>query len=152
MQKILLVLILATSLVSCASHKKKQIEQEKAQVGSVSSNADMARKTREMLDKSDKLTQQQKDDFMRLHDKVIADVQGINEELRKTKIVMFDNLLNDKYDVKKMELLQSSIRKLMNQKMDVMTRAMVEGKKILGVNTRDVYKETFLSIHYDHLR
>lgn len=130
--KRILPFLLVLGGISCAGNVKKEIQAEKAQISDESVHQEMALKTRAMLDQAKNLTEEQKDQFIQVHGKVWAQSQEIGIEIKKIKIVLFKALLAKDYDKKKITVAKNQIRKLYNEKLDIMINAFDDVRSILG--------------------
>lgn len=149
------LLIISTLLFfSACSTTKSEIAAEKNSYNTPADRSEMIEKTRSMLESSTRLSEKQKDDFIELHSKVIDQVFNITGEVRKLKLVFFNHLTNQDYKEKKVSELMKQIKKLNNKKFDLMADAMVDARKILGVEIKKYYKimnrdvEHGTSVHY----
>lgn len=147
MKTLLLALVLAFSF-GCATGVKKEISHDKEQMSSVQSREMMVEKMRTALEQSDKLTDSQKDQFIQLHDKTMMKTMAINEDIAKLKVILFKEFAGEKYNGRKVSELTRQIKKLHNQKMDVMLGALGKAKKILGVEVKSLYGEDWFQHHY----
>ena len=137
--KNLLILLVSFSLIGCASKAtKSEISTEKEKVGYVESRETMIERTRSILANSDNLTLEQRSKFLDLHNEILAEVDGINQEIRKSKIVLFKAMTNKNYDRKKVGYLSRSLKKLHDKKFDVMMDGLEKGRDILGIAAPEI--------------
>jgi uncharacterized membrane protein len=149
MKKILLIACVL-GLSACANNTKKEIAHEKAQVeiDCTSVNSKMREKMQNLFDNSSKLSEKQKDQFTQMHVDTAQKMCELNNEIQKLKIVLIDNLANEKYDTKKVSLITREIKSLNGKKMDLMFDNLEKARSILGVEARHFFSDrTFIDFH-----
>ena len=146
--KVLVLLLVAALSFGCASGVKKEIAHEKDSMSSMQSREVMVEKMRSILDKSENLSEKQKDQFIDLHGEIIGKNQSLNEDISKLKVILFKELAANKYNARKVNELGRQIKKLHNKKMDNMLGALSKAKKILGVEVKSLYGEEWFQHHY----
>jgi len=139
MKKSRLITFLSLLLISCSSATKKEIAAEKEIVKEVRGRVDLQEKLKSLISTSTKLSEKQKGNFLTLHSSVIQNVDGINSEMGKLKIVLFNHLTGDHFDRTKVAELQKQLRKLYDKKFIIMINAMNEAREILGVHFGELY-------------
>ncbi|MDA8793607.1 hypothetical protein N9N67_10180 [Bacteriovoracaceae bacterium] len=139
MKALLLLSLTIILLISCSSNTKKEIEVEKKQISKVEGREEMHDRMRAMINTSKKLDESQKEDFLTLHNEVLGKVATIDTEMKKLKLVLFNNLTQKKYDTKKVNQLKQQLKKLNNDKFDTMINAMSDARSILGISFKDMY-------------
>lgn len=130
--RIFLITALALPLVGCATTKiEKTVEAEVAQQPARSMGGEVAGKGFHAILNSPSLSEDQKQQFMRLHQKIAAEVRGIDTEMSKLKGVLFETVFAQPYEPEKVEVLKKRLLKLNNAKMDKMLTALNEVKRIV---------------------
>ena len=148
MKSILMAIMMAMVLGGCASTVKKEIEMDKSHVSGVSHREEMIAKTRDILDQTPNLTEKQKDRFIALHQGVSEKAIKYAQEIRKLKVVLFNELTAKKYQPRKINELGRQIRKLSNKRLDLMFDALSKAQKILGKEAKMIYEEEWFRTHY----
>ena len=138
----LLIFIIALGFYSC-SNMDHEIERESNSVVRVESRERMIDHMRDVIDENDKLSQEQKDQFFDLHIKVMDQVNDINHSIRKLKVVLFNELSQDKPSDRKMERIISKIKKLHSEKLKLMVKAFHKAKDILGIQFKEIDYQRF---------
>ena len=146
--KKLILFCLLTLFVSCASNTEKEVQEEKVQEKSHMSKGQMHDRILKILESSKKLTPKQKEDFMNLHAGVMHDVRGINNEIRRLKVVLFKTLSTGKYKRKKIEIIKKQIIKQYNSRLNLMFDSLYKTQKILGVGSGDFYQNEWFPVHF----
>jgi hypothetical protein len=146
--KKLILLFSLTLLVSCASNTEQEVQKEKMQEKSHMSKGQMHERILKILETSKKLTPKQKEDFMDLHAGVMHDVRGINNEIRRLKVVLFKNLSTGEYKRKKIESIKKQIIKQYNRRLNLMFDSLYKTQKILGVGSADFYQNEWFPVHF----
>ncbi len=153
MKTVLIILMTLSFVVGCSSTStQEQIAREKEVTESMPTRSVMSQRVKSILRNSPNLNEDQRDKFLMLHSDVMSEVAIINDELRKSKVVMFNNMVADEYDAKKIRILRKSIVKLNKKKLNVMFDAMDESKKILGLEAKNIYRDAFNPEAFDHFR
>lgn len=134
-----LIIMLLLLVSSCSSRTKMEIDAKKRQIEEINSREELQSKTDDLINKSSNLTDAQKGDFLLLHKKVIEDVDQINKEMSKLKIILFKSLTDEKFDRPKVAELQKQLKKLYDNKYKIMMRAMTDAREILGVEFTRLY-------------
>lgn len=149
MSRLFIILAVFCVLSACSHEMAKKVEGQKQRVGHVESKSAMVQRMRSILEKSSSLTDKQKEQFLEVHDRIVADAAEINEDIRKLKIVLFQNMTKENFNKKKMGYLTSKIKGLYESKLDLMIEGFIEVKEILGVQAKDFFESDAWS--YDHL-
>lgn len=138
MKSILLVLAIGVFSISC-TETKREIESEVQKVARTSDREELRQRTKEILAESSKLTPDQKESFLELHDEVVEQVESIEDRMRKLKIVLVQHLAQQEYSKRKVSELKRQLKKLNNEKFDVMIDAMSDAREILGVEFKNIH-------------
>lgn len=146
--KNLLLLALTFLFVACATETKKEIEMEKRSYSDNMTREELIEKAREMIENSKSFTRKQKDEVLALHTDVMTKVQKIHSELRKSKMILFKELLKEKQSYKRTRVLKKDIKKLYDKKISVMYEAWEKGQKILRGN-KQAMNEIFQFVELD---
>ncbi|MBC7538732.1 MAG: hypothetical protein H7281_07925 [Bacteriovorax sp.] len=131
------ILILSLSLLliatACSSKKTRtEVNQEIAQAPAAKSESELYLIETNILMNSDKLTEEQKSKLSSLIQKMRAQNLAINNEIMKTKAVLFQTLV-DKEDGKlKLGVLENQLIKLNRQKVRYSLSGYREAKNIVG--------------------
>lgn|GEM_PF-6049788 len=104
---IFLVLIL---LASCASQSTEKQLAEKAAKSHVTTSKALGAEIDELISRSKKLTEAQKKELLSIMEKNKARAIELSEQTYKIRSVLVEELLSDKPDVKKINLLKNQIR------------------------------------------
>ncbi|MBT3982849.1 MAG: periplasmic heavy metal sensor [Bacteriovoracaceae bacterium] len=150
MNKLFGVFLIMVFVFACSSTVKEEIEEEKKSVMGVDNREQMISRTRDILEKSENLTKEQREKFLELHSEIMKDVAEINQEIRKSKVVLFKAIVAKDYNQDKAEVLTKSIKKLFRKKLELMITGMGEAKEILGVSSEEVL-EFSMPIHINTL-
>ena len=139
MKALVMYVLMMIFFVGCAnSQMKKEIKEDKNMVGEIDTRGQMNDRVYQMLHKSDKLTIEQKNKFMKLHSSIIRDVANINNKIRKEKVVLFKSIISEDYNDRKVRVLKKSIKKLHQQKFDLMMDALDQTKDIIGIADKEL--------------
>ncbi|MBT3981137.1 MAG: hypothetical protein HOE90_07270 [Bacteriovoracaceae bacterium] len=133
---------------SCSSTTNKEIESEKESIKGVVSRAEMIDRTRSILENSTNLTKSQRESFLDLHASIMKDVSKINVDIRKSKVVLFNAMVGEKFNQAKVDSLTKSIKKLYDKKLDLMIVGMAKGKEIIGVSSVDLFQHGMPLEHF----
>jgi hypothetical protein len=133
MKMILIYLFLAGgTLLGCASAAEKRVDQEVAQQSYVESTQQAASGGRFAIRFSDKLTEPQKIKFLDVMNKTEMQVESIKSQEGKLKSALFQSLAEGRYDRNEMAVYKKRLRKLENQKFDLMLDSLDQVQGILG--------------------
>lgn len=149
MKNIILIIALMT-VAACSSTTKKEIALEKSRVEIEcgNANAEMREKMQRAFDESSKLNEKQKDQFTELHVVTAEKMCNINKDIQKLKVVLIENLVNEKYSAKKINQIAKQIKGLNNQKMDLMFGNLDKARDILGVHAKEFFMDrSFIEFH-----
>ncbi|EQC50223.1 hypothetical protein M899_0357 [Bacteriovorax sp. BSW11_IV] len=153
MKKLFYLLLIATISVSCASQTKKEIEAEKNSMPQIKTRAEMISKMNEVLEHAKGITPEQKEKFANIHADVLVKNQEIEQDIRKLKVILFEGIMADKYDNKKVFETRKQLEKLYKQRLDLMFDAYSKVSKVLGRNKTDFFSDrinehVFQEIHF----
>lgn len=150
--KQLIMIFLALLLSACSSSTKKEIEKEKAQFSDIQTREQMIASARQMLDESKELTNEEKTKLSELFAQVSEESAKLNAEISRSKAILFQELTTKSYSEKKTAVLKSSIKKLYNQKIDLMMDAFQKSRKILGLKSAPArFHRQFLFLDNHHI-
>lgn len=131
-----LQLILTTCIllffVSCASRETKQAVESQVQKETVVKKEDLKENTLEYISNNQNLSQQQKDQLMKLHQQATADMTKLNEEITKTKMVLIKTLMEPKVSRSKVAVLRKDLKKLEKKKMDTSLSSFDKAQNIIS--------------------
>lgn len=149
--KHLIIILALSTIAACSSTTKKEIAQEKAQVEIECSNVNsqMREKMQDAFDRSKKLNEAQKDQFTELHIVTAEKMCNINKDIQKLKVVLIENLANDKYNDKKVNQITKQIKNLNNKKMDIMFSNLDKAREILGVHAKEFFRDRGFFEYHD---
>lgn len=129
--KKLIIIISALLLVSCATSTQKEIERESRQMPVIHGKTDMMNKMHQAINHS-KLSFEQKKGFSKIHHRVFKQSARLNSDIRKMKVLLFRSLTSDNYNESKVYRLKKQVKKLYEEKIDVMFDAFEEVQEVLG--------------------
>lgn len=108
----------------------------------------MREKMQRAFDESSKLNEKQKDQFTELHVVTVEKMCNINKDIQKLKVILIENLVNEKYNAKKVNQIAKQIKGLNNQKMDLMFGNLDKARDILGVHAKEFFMDrSFIEFH-----
>lgn len=148
MKKIILLLFLL-NFVSCASQKvaEKKIEQE-IQSEKVTTPSDVTEYVHDYIQKSSTITALQKKDLINLFDKSNSELKATTEEVDKAKVVLMKTMLEPKVNEREVYILNSKIKKLNKQKLNLDYRYFKEARRIIDplkeIRDREFLYNSFL--------
>jgi hypothetical protein len=149
MKNLSILLMLGTlGLASCASSTEKEIKSDVSHVRPVQTREMLIERTRNILDDSPNLSEKQKDEFIGLHSDIATKVQKQNEEMKKLKVVLFNELTKKDFKEYKIKKITQKIRKVYNQRFDVMLQALDKAREILGKDAQNLYGQDWFQSHY----
>lgn len=136
------LIILSLLLASCAGPKiKKEIEQEKSQVTSKQMEMTSNNVFTKAVLNSKTLTQEQKNKLLEIQKKVDTRTAEIDEEIKKLKVLLYENLAKKDGSDKKMNILVRQLKKLYYERVDIMSNAFYDIKTIIGRNSMEKYHQ-----------
>lgn len=142
---LLVSMFLVASLSSCAHRKavEQKVDKNISEVV-IEKNETVGDAMRDMVNKSDKLTDDQKKNLLALQEKTHAQNVSLREELEKTKVVLMQTVLEPKMNQKEYSLLRKKINKLEKQRLENGFKAINEIRNIIApkknVESREIYK------------
>jgi hypothetical protein len=144
-------LILSIGLVSCAQTEvKKEVEQEASQEVARPMHGPTAAKGMSAITNSPSLKPKQKEEFMKLHAKVMKDTFRIQDEISKYKSVLFQTIVEVPYNPTKMNEIKKKLVALNDEKMANMFDALTEVQRIMGYMPPEERREfirDFINVH-----
>ena len=140
MKHLLFISLLLLTLSSCSS-TKKEIALEKAKTPEVQDRDDLHSRARKIVLSSKALSTDQKRKFLKISSEARTEIDQLNSEIRKVKILMFKSLADDDYSEHKLVALKRDLKSLEDKKFNVVVNALDSVKSILGVNFKEVFKE-----------
>ena len=126
-------------LASCASNREKQIYHEKMQEKPNMSKSQMNERILNLLDSSKSLSEKQREEVLALHSGVMQKVRGINDELRRLKVVLFKSLATGDYKRRKLDSIKKKIVVQYNKRLNLMFDALYKMQKILLLDQNNGY-------------
>ncbi|HAZ13594.1 MAG: hypothetical protein A2X86_13765 [Bdellovibrionales bacterium GWA2_49_15] len=131
LKDLFLISVLSIVLMECTNVQKQELEADKAKI-EVSAEEDISIRIDTMIKEAKWPTEEQKTRLFGLKEKTKNKIVEINIKLKKAKIVLVQHLVVKDSTNEKLRLLKKDIKKLYNQKVDVMLDAIEEARKILG--------------------
>lgn len=133
---LLLVLLITFFGVSCSSiNVRDEIEKEKSALSEIHSKEEMMRKSYDLVEFNEHLSDDKKAAFNELKAKVYQDVQEINQDIARSKIILFRALLDDnELNQKKTDVLIQDLKRHHDRKLNIMIEAFFKVRDILEHN------------------
>src|SRR5690606_18965264 len=85
------------------------------------------------------LTSEQKEKLLAIQKDVDTKTQTIDLEIKKLKILLYENLSDKNGSDRKMNTLVRRLKKLSYQRIDIMLKALYEIKEIIGRTSKEKY-------------
>ncbi len=141
---LLVSLFLVASLTGCAHKAVEQKVDKNISEVIVQKNVTVGETARDLINKSDKLTEVQKKKLLEVQEKTHAQNVALREELEKTKVVLMQTVLEPKMNQSEFKLLKKKINKLEKQRLENGFKAISEVRNIIepkkNVESREIYK------------
>jgi Flp pilus assembly protein TadD len=115
--KALLFLVVALSLVGCATKKDKQEIQEKVSHSKVSDAPTLGKSIQDLINNSETLTDAQKKELEKIIEVNKKTAESLTEQSYKYRSVLIQELLSGKVNKKKVKLLKKDIKRVENLKL-----------------------------------
>ncbi len=133
----LFVLSVSTLLTfsSCASKKEKQeLKQEVAKTSEIKNEDELYSLEKNLLAENSNLNQEQKIKLRELIERNYKETQSIQNEIDKTKAVLFKELLSNESSKSKLRILENQLLRLNKKKTRTSLSSYREAKNIVGKN------------------
>lgn len=141
MRTLIFTSLLIFALSSCASKKEKQkITQEVAQEKSIKSPEDLQAVQESLLAANKGLNNEQKERLKELIERNYRETKDIQNEIDKTKTVLFKELLSSSASKSKIRILENQLLRLNRKKTRYSLSAFREAKEIVGKNEAPLEK------------
>lgn len=127
--------IVMLALSACVNTAEKKVEQDIVAQGNVESPARAVKHGRVEMLESDKLTEEQKTKFINLFEQTENDLSKIRKEEGPLKAALFQTLSKGSYDPKEMSVYFYKMKKLEDQKMELMFSSLIRAGRILKENS-----------------
>ncbi|WP_127717586.1 hypothetical protein [Halobacteriovorax sp. HLS] len=147
MKKLLSILMVLTVAVSCASGTKKEIQADKAAIGTVGTEKELVSKAQAML-KNSKISQEKKDKFIEIAKKHRKEIAAITAEIKQHRLLLVKTITDEKFSNKKFNKIQKHLKKLVNKRFDVYMDQYMDAKEVLGVELKNVYDDPWFETHH----
>ncbi|MBI2522712.1 MAG: hypothetical protein HYV97_19985 [Bdellovibrio sp.] len=131
LKDILLISILSIVLMQCANEQKKELEAEKAKLN-IDIEEDISSRIDKMIQEAEWPTAEQKKKLFELKLNTKNKIIEVNQQLKKTKILLVQNLIIKGPTTYKLRLLKKEFKKMHKQKIEIMLDAIEEARKLLG--------------------
>ena len=129
----IMVLLIFFTFTSCTSKKvRNQVNDEMTKTPAAKSNEEMYSLEEQMLMTDKNLSNDQKNNLKSLITKMKVQSTSIDEEIMKTKAVLFKALIDKKYSKLKLNILENQLIKLNRKKTRYSLSAYREARNILG--------------------
>ena len=133
MKNYIVVTLIILFFTGCASKKtKSQIKNEVNTAPVAKSNEEMLTLEDKMLTKNEGLTAEQKTNLKSLIIRMKNQNTAFDEEIMKTKAILFKTLIDKKYNKYKLGVLENQLIKLNRKKIRYSLSAYREARNILG--------------------
>jgi hypothetical protein len=132
MNKIISTLLLIFFGISCAAQKiaEKNIEKE-VQNEKVTIVSDLGDNTKSYIQKSETLTQFQKQSLLILFEKSQIENKNLSEEIAKVKLVYLKTILEPKINEREATILSRKLRKLSKSRLEADFKTFADARKII---------------------
>jgi hypothetical protein len=135
MRPILISLFLVFGLISCASKKEKMaVKEEMSRAPVIQNEKELYNQQIEILSNNESLTAEQRSKLTSLIEKSRVQSQEIQNEIEKTKLVLFKELVSVKGSKARINILETQLLKLNRKKTRYSISAYREAKTIVGKN------------------
>lgn len=149
MRLISLIILIIFALTSCASKKNQAIVRDEiAREPVVKTDKDLYTMEDEMLTKNTNLSEEQKEKLHHLFAKNKTQNESLDNEIRKTKSVLFKSLISEDRNKVKVNTLESQLMKLNRKKTRYSLDAYREAKSIVGKDMESLDR-SFRMIDYN---
>ena len=142
MKRLFVAFLLGHVLGGCSHYQGERLK-EKYDMGEIHGKNQRLKRTRYILDNSDQLTEIQKTELLTLHEQVYEESEIINNQIVNLKIMLFNQIKNPQYNQGKLFEIKNQLRDLYDQKFEVMTKSMIDVKKILGKDENALFPLDF---------
>lgn len=130
------IILIVFFISACAQTQVAQeVDEELQHQPQASLHGEVARKGMESIMKSTSLTQNQKEEFLKIHTQVMHDTVKNREETARLKTLLFDTLAATPYQPEKVDEIKNRLLVLNKRKMDSMTQALSSIQKLVGYMT-----------------
>ncbi len=136
MRVILFSILISVLFVSCGSlEQKKNVNKKLSDVNtSELKRNDMVSNLERILRESKKNDEKKIQQALVSYRKTLSNIDALNLELQKNKVVLFEHLAEENYSIDKVNILRKNMRKVYQRKFKTMFDGVLELKNILGVN------------------
>ena len=133
MRLLIFTLLILLGTIGCTSKKiRKEVNQELAKAPTVQSDNELYSYENKLLMSNEKLTPEQRNKISELIQKTRNQNMAIDNEIMKTKAVLFQALINEDSNKAKLNILESQLLKLNRKKTRYSLSAYREAKNIVG--------------------
>lgn len=137
MRSAFIVTLILLSLVSCSSKKlKTEVQKEIANQPTLKNNTELYTEELTALKKTDILNQEQRSKLSKLLRDAKEQNETIDDEIFKTKAVLFKSLMDEKSSRAKINLIENQLIKLTRKKTRETLSSYREARSIIGKNER----------------
>lgn len=147
------LLVASLVLIGCGSQKKAEIHIEKeireVEINRPASGAELAR---DMINKNDKFSADQKQKLLNLQDKTVNKLAEIKDEIDKSRLVLIQTVLEPKMNNREYNILRKKITKLEKQKLDITFRAISDARDIIEPEKDEKNREFYRAFMHKHLQ
>lgn len=135
MRSVSFIILCSLMISGCSSRKvKTEVQKEIASEPAASSNTELYKTELEALSTSENLTAEQKNRLSLLLQKSRIQAQTIDNEIMKTKSVLFKSLLSEEKNNSRINFLENQLLKLNRKKTRQTLNSFREAQSILGKN------------------
>lgn len=138
MKSTMLLALLTTLLLgaSCSSiNVREEIEIEKKELSEINSSEKMMQKSYDIVELNENISPEKKAAFNELKAKVYQDVQKINQDIARSKVILFRALLEDnEKNQKKIDILIQDLKTHHDRKLNIMIEAFFQVRDLLEHN------------------
>ena len=137
MRNLILIVTAGLAFVGCAhTSADRQLDQKVAAESGIKTTADLKQEANRELSAAQGLTQQQKDELLKLRDAIQATDRETWEQTLQLRAVLIKDMLSPKYSQAEVNRIQGRMRKLENRRLSMQFEAIDKANKILGHERR----------------
>ena len=133
MKLVVMICLILIAFTGCTSKKiRNQINDEITKTPAAKTNDELFSQEEEMLTNDQHLSDEQKNNLKSLLTKMKVQNSSIDDEIMKTKAILFKALIDKKYSKLKLNILENQLIKLNRKKTRYSLSAYREARNILG--------------------
>jgi hypothetical protein len=131
-KNIFVIAILSLAIGACASKQDKKLTAKVSEEKSIQSNAELTSQANDTIKNSPNLNDEQKSKLMALRAEMTTQSNALRDESFKLRSVLIKDLISKDEHVNEVKLIKARLRKIEDQRLDVLFGAIDQANIILG--------------------